>query len=222
MGVTGVFAQAPALQLANPASQHCVAQGGKSLMEKTPGGGQYGVCTFEDNRVCEEWAMLRGQCPAGGIKVTGYVTPASRYCAITGGSYTVTSGSNTPSEAGTCKLPSGKTCPADAYFVGSCTPRLDQQPAKVGAATPKASAVIKAKFVCAGSKSIAAEFVNSPSAQVHLALSDGRKLTLPQAVSASGARYANASESFVFWNKGRTAFVQEGGQTTFADCVQTP
>jgi hypothetical protein len=29
-------------------------------------------------------------CPVGGIKVTGYVTPAAQYCAITGGEYTIT------------------------------------------------------------------------------------------------------------------------------------
>jgi hypothetical protein len=33
------------------------------------------VCVFGDNRQCEEWALMRGQCPAGGIRVTGYVTP---------------------------------------------------------------------------------------------------------------------------------------------------
>jgi membrane-bound inhibitor of C-type lysozyme len=30
-------------------------------------------------------------------------------------------------------------------------------------------------------------------------------------MSGSGARYANADESFVFWNKGDTAFITEGG-----------
>ena len=36
-----------------------------------------------------------------------------------------------------------------------------------------------------------------------------------------GARYANADESFVFWNKGDTAFVTEGAADTmtFKDCV---
>jgi membrane-bound inhibitor of C-type lysozyme len=56
---------------------------------------------------------------------------------------------------------------------------------------------------------------------VELTLSDGRKLALPQAVSASGARYANADESVVFWNKGRTAFVEEAGKQTYTGCAQT-
>jgi len=34
---------------------------------------------------CEEWAMARGECPVGGVKVSGYNTSAARYCAITGG-----------------------------------------------------------------------------------------------------------------------------------------
>jgi len=42
---------------------------------------------------------------------------------------------------------------------------------------------------------------------------------LPQARSGSGARYANGDESFVFWNKGDTAFIEEDGKTTYADCV---
>jgi membrane-bound inhibitor of C-type lysozyme len=42
---------------------------------------------------------------------------------------------------------------------------------------------------------------------------------LPQAPSASGARYANGDESIVFWNKGNTAFIEEGGRTTYQGCV---
>ena len=58
-------------------------------IESRPDGGQYGVCIFDDNYQCEEWAMFRGECPVGGLRVTGYITTAARYCAITGGRYTV-------------------------------------------------------------------------------------------------------------------------------------
>jgi len=85
----------PAPTLANPASTHCVASGGRLTMEQTPRGGTFGVCVFDDNRQCEEWALLRGHCPVGGLRVTGYVTPAARYCAITGGRSAITSGSGT-------------------------------------------------------------------------------------------------------------------------------
>jgi membrane-bound inhibitor of C-type lysozyme len=54
---------------------------------------------------------------------------------------------------------------------------------------------------------------------VELTLSDGRRLTLPQARSADGARYANPDESFVFWNVGDTATIQENGTETYSGCV---
>ena len=55
--------------------------------------------------------------------------------------------------------------------------------------------------------------------RVNLILSDGRQMTIPHALSADGARYANADESFVFWNKGNTAFITEQGATTYSDCI---
>ena len=109
-GCSGALAQS---QLANPASQRCGTVGGTVQIEQRPDGGQFGVCVFEDNRQCEEWALFRGQCPVGGLKVTGYITPASRFCAITGGRY--------DDAAKACALPSGKTCSADAYYAGTCT-----------------------------------------------------------------------------------------------------
>lgn len=70
-------------------------------------------------------------------------------------------------------------------------------------------------YQCAGGKSVHAVYTAS---SVQLELSDLRALTLSQTVSASGARYANANESFVFWNKGNTAFIQENNILTFTDC----
>ena len=107
--------------LTNPASQNCGAKGGTVTIEKNGKGDQFGVCVFPDNLQCEEWAMLRGDCRTGGIKVAGFVTPAARYCAITGGIYTVRSGSNTSSELGTCAFKGGKSCDAGAYFAGACS-----------------------------------------------------------------------------------------------------
>jgi membrane-bound inhibitor of C-type lysozyme len=82
------------------------------------------------------------------------------------------------------------------------------------AETPVATAVFK----CDGGKTIDATFYAS---SVDLKLSDGRSMKVPQAMSASGARYANKDETFVFWNKGDTAFVTEGkdGKETFSGCV---
>jgi putative hemolysin len=112
-------AAAPQAGMANPASVNCTKQGGTLSIQKNGTGGEYGVCMFEDNRQCEEWALLRDECPVGGLKVTGYVTPAAQYCAITGGTYTVTGNSNTPNETGTCTK-AGKTCDATAYWNGGC------------------------------------------------------------------------------------------------------
>lgn len=110
----------PGAGIANPASLNCGKQGGRSQIEQRPDGGQFGVCYFADNRQCEEWALLRGECPAGGLKVTGYVTPAARYCAITGGTYAVTAAGGQAGEQGGCTLKNGTKCDAAAYFAGTC------------------------------------------------------------------------------------------------------
>ena len=73
-------------------------------------------------------------------------------------------------------------------------------------------------FSCAGNKTIQALFFAD---KAELTLSDGRHRLLLQAISASGARYANTDESFVFWNKGTTAFIEENQKTTFKDCIAT-
>ena len=112
---------ASAAGLANPASENCIAKGGQLRIETAGDGGQFGVCLFEDNRQCEEWALLRGECPVGGIRITGYVTPQARYCAIRGGDYVVTreQAATTPEE-GTCTLPGESTCDALALYEGRC------------------------------------------------------------------------------------------------------
>lgn len=122
IAVAGVGAADAQVGLANPASVNCVQKGGTVKIETAPGGGQYGVCVFADNRQCEEWAMMRGRCPVGGLRVTGYVTPAARFCAITGGRYAVTANDNRPDEQGSCALPEGKLCDAVAYHAGRCGP----------------------------------------------------------------------------------------------------
>lgn len=72
------------------------------------------------------------------------------------------------------------------------------------------------RFVCQGGKSIEADFGDR---LVVLRLSDGREVTIEQGMSASGARYTNEDESFIFWNKGNTAFVEENGVQTYSACV---
>ena len=76
--------------------------------------------------------------------------------------------------------------------------------------------ITSAFFVCENEKTINAVFF---SEKAELSLSDGRNMILFQAISASGARYVNQDESFVFWNKGDTAFVEENGIQTFSSCL---
>jgi putative hemolysin len=105
----------------NPASLYCIEQGGRMMLKTRGDGGAFGVCYFEDNRQCEEWALLRGDCPVGGRKITGYITEAAQYCAITGGEYTVTDESGPPEdEQGTCTFPNGTVCDVWEYYNGEC------------------------------------------------------------------------------------------------------
>ena len=76
--------------------------------------------------------------------------------------------------------------------------------------------VITAMFYCDYDKTISAEFTEG---MVSLILIDERELTLPQTISGSGARYANEDESIIFWNKGDTAFIQEGELYTYENCT---
>jgi len=110
-------------QLANPASVNCAQQGGRLTIERRPGGGEFGVCVFADNYQCEEWALLRGECPKTGLRVTGFATPAGRYCALTGGRYSIISAPGVTPEQGICTLSSRTSCPADAYYAGTCPVR---------------------------------------------------------------------------------------------------
>ena len=91
----------------------------------------------------------------------------------------------------------------------------------ISAAMAADSHTISASFSCDGGKKIEAVFTTGAQPSVRLRLSDGRQIELPQAMSASGARYANRDESFVFWNKGRMAFIEETGQPTYTGCTQS-
>lgn len=107
--------------IANPASVNCINKGGTLSIQKRGDGGEYGICIFEDNRQCEEWALFRGECPPGGRKVTGYITPAAQFCAATGGSYKVTDQSNPDKEQGTCTFDNGKSCDVWDCYSGKCS-----------------------------------------------------------------------------------------------------
>ena len=115
----------PTVGVINPASAFCVEQGGRLGLESRPDGAQFGVCYFMDNRQCEEWALFRGDCSVGGVKVTGYITEAGRFCGINGGQYNVTVEGGMDVERGDCTLPDGTVCEAQAFYEGACGPTTE-------------------------------------------------------------------------------------------------
>ncbi|MEI7480174.1 MAG: DUF333 domain-containing protein [bacterium] len=100
--------------LANPASVNCTKLGGNLVIQKRGDGGEYGLCYFEDNRACEEWALLRGDCPYGGRKTTGYDTIDQNYCAWSGGQTFAVPNS-------VCIFKDGSKCSTVDYYNGKCS-----------------------------------------------------------------------------------------------------
>lgn len=79
--------------------------------------------------------------------------------------------------------------------------------------------IIAANFNCEDGKTINAVFFDD---KVELTLSEGSSLLLLRALSGSGSRYTNTGETYIFWNKGDTAFLEEGSETTYNNCVVVP
>lgn len=91
----------------------------------------------------------------------------------------------------------------------------------------------RVNYICNEKKTIDAAFYESPATpaaavgqpptpngEVKILLSDGRSFDLPQTISADGARYANADETFVFWGKGNGALVLEDNvEKSYIGCV---
>jgi len=48
-------------QIANPASEYCIDNGGKLRIVDEPEG-QKGICTLPSGKECEEWAYFRKEC----------------------------------------------------------------------------------------------------------------------------------------------------------------
>jgi len=72
-------------RIANPASVNCINSGGTLIIRKSKDNSEYGVCVFEDNKECEEWALFRGECPVGGIDLKNFRTDDPfKYCAAIG------------------------------------------------------------------------------------------------------------------------------------------
>jgi putative hemolysin len=108
-------------QISNPASVNCIKLGGILKIETDPSGGQYGVCNFPNGNVCEEWALLRGQCPPAGVSVKEMISPQGIFCVIHGGVYKVIKPGDVRTEVGTCTPPgSTESCDATAFRFAMC------------------------------------------------------------------------------------------------------
>ena len=57
-----------AVQMANPASTHCVQRGGKLSIQKDAAGNESGLCTLPDGTAMDEWALFRRDHPAAESK----------------------------------------------------------------------------------------------------------------------------------------------------------
>lgn len=100
--------------IANPASENCIKNNGTLKIMKNGSGAEFGLCQFEDNQACEEWALMRGECPEGGVKTAGFDNDQQAYCAWLGGETEAV-------ENAQCKLPDGKTCPVDELWNSQCS-----------------------------------------------------------------------------------------------------
>jgi len=93
--------------------------------------------------------------------------------------------------------------------------------------------IATATYTCDGGKTITAAYYQGPPAPqpqpgeppmsndtVRLTFDNGLTMTLKRTISADGVRFANANESFVFWNKGNDALVlQDGEQKDYTNCT---
>jgi putative hemolysin len=115
--------------ITNPASTYCKEQGHKLEIRTTQENNQYGVCMFDDDSECEEWAYYRGECKPGDMDVApaptvipaGIANPASTYCVEKGGTSEIRTAED-GSQSGVCIFPDGSECDEWAFFKGECAP----------------------------------------------------------------------------------------------------
>ena len=115
------------ITIANPASAYCEEQGFELETRTAQDGSQYGVCMFEDDTECEEWAYYRGECKPGDMDVApaptaspaGIANPASTYCVEQRGASEIRTAED-GSQYGVCRFPDGGECEEWAFFRGEC------------------------------------------------------------------------------------------------------
>jgi putative hemolysin len=109
-------------QLANPASEYCVEQGGEVDIRTGADGGQVGYCQFDDGSECEEWAFFRNDCQKGEFPASNQLAnPAAIHCGEQGGEYEIREHAD-GGQYGVCVFDDGSECDAWDFFRGDCEP----------------------------------------------------------------------------------------------------
>jgi len=119
-----------------------------------------------------------------------------------------------------------------AYF----TPAAALAPSMDHAMSDGSKQIASALYTCDNSKTVSAAFFEGtpaapvaagqppvPTGSVEVSLDGAASTTLRQTLSADGARYANADESFVFWNKGNEALIMRNNtmDLDYKNCTNT-
>ncbi len=111
----------PGVHINNPASENCTKVGGTLTIEVAGTGNEYGLCKFSETMACEEWALMSGNCPVGGVDISGAPSPQALYCIVTGNEYTTFDADTAPpSTKQVCILKDGTNCGALEFYTGNC------------------------------------------------------------------------------------------------------
>jgi len=109
------------------------------------------------------------------------------------------------------------------FAQGTAAPAVPVSPQKpintVSYACDAGKTIVAAYYEGTSTPAVSAGQPPVPGGSVSLALSDGRKMILPQTISADGTRYASADNSIVFWSKGNGLTFTENSQQTFSGCI---
>lgn len=122
LAAAGCSSTAEPAQMANPASEYCIEQGGQVDIRKNVDGGEVGYCQFDDGSECEEWSFFRGDCQKGEFPTsTQIANPAAVYCSEQGGAYEIRTHED-GGQYGVCLFDDGSECDAWDFFRGDCSP----------------------------------------------------------------------------------------------------
>jgi len=137
--------------LPNPASVHCQEQGG-AIDIRTEDAVEVSYCVFDDGSECEEWAFLRGECPAAEPPAV-MINAATAFCEEQGG--TVQVRTEETGNVGYCLFADSSECEVWSLWKGDCVPGGQFQPLAGAACSDLRTAVSRTLGVEAVSREAA-------------------------------------------------------------------